>query len=399
MGHKEKADKLSFVCNTESVRGLSEDRIPEPRCFYTDEDGNHRTQYCMACLVAMYERYLKKYGDKYKALYVFCSTNGYYYDDVLAHRVFEEERVYEDGTPVSPLVPVVNLYIRAINDGPNASKQFTDSPSMPFDDIVRIQRNDQSDTGLTEQGRKDRNEIIEKFNSDPFETEPIADRPRLYSDLLTLYDDAMSTDLVKQKAAIEIIKSFYRIDMIGRTIQELQKDTKSMAANSKTLKELIDQKKKETDMVTSFSKDHGFAERYQMAKSKGSGSLSSIVRDGLENNFDKMAVNKFDIETANAMKQVAEISAQSMLGQIQLGADDYRDMIEQQSLEIRNLRGKLEETQEALRILREKQLKQELLDEYYKDLKKKGIVDSEIINTAMDNASRETFYPKDGESD
>ena len=205
---------------------------------------------------------------------------------------------------------------------------------------------------------------MEKFHYDPFEKEPAKDRGRLYADLVTLYDDAMATDLVRQRAAIEVVKSFYRIDTIGQTIQELQASPQSMVDNAKVLKDLIDQKAKETAMVTSFSKDHGFAERYQTGKTKGAGTLSSVVRDGFYNHFDKLAVNKFDIETSNAMRQVADISAASMMNQIQLSSDDFRKMVEEQAKRIRELTEQVAELAEANRLFKEKEIKQQLLDEY-----------------------------------
>lgn len=369
-----------------------------PDKFMTDENEEKRSNMCNYCTTLFYDRLCEKYGDKYKALYRLCVLNGFVYDDVLAHRVFEEERKYEDGFPVSEYMPTVLLYIRAIQDDTSYHDLSPmDERFTQFDYVINKQKNANYEEGLNEQGRKDRNDIIEKFHYDPFDKEPAVDRNRLYSDLLTLYDDAMASDLVRQRAAIEIVKSFYRIDCIGQTIQELQNNTQSMVDNSKVLKELIDQKKKETDMVTSFSKDHGFAERYQMAKSKGAGTLSSIVRDGFDNHFDRMAVNRFDIETANAMKQVSEISAQAMFSQIQLIPDDFRDMIETQAQEIRNLTIKNEELTEANRILREKHIKQELVEEYVNDLRKKGIQDEEIIKNAEKHASQKTFFDKNGE--
>lgn len=240
---------------------------------------------------------------------------------------------------------------------------------------------------------------MEKFHYDPFEKEPAKDRGRLYADLVTLYDDAMATDLVRQRAAIEVVKSFYRIDTIGQTIQELQASPQLMVDNAKVLKDLIDQKSKETAMVTSFSKDHGFAERYQTGKAKGAGTLSSVVRDGFYNHFDKLAVNKFDIETSNAMRQVADISAASMMNQIQLSSDDFRKMVEEQAEKIRELTQQVAELAEANRLFKEKEIKQQLLDEYVKDLKEKGITDNEVIREAVKKAQTKTYYPKDGLTD
>lgn len=368
--------------------------------YVVGENGRRRATFCMYCCVKFCERMEEKYGNQYKALYRLCAFIGLYYDDALAHRVWEEDREYENGEKVSEFISPYELYIRAVQDDPRLErKSFMDEGDVPFEYIIRKQRNLSVMEEMSEQGRKDRQEIIEKFHYDPFDKEPAKDRGRLYADLITLYDDAMATDLVRQRAAIEIVKSFYRIDVIGQTIQELQATPQSMVDNAKVLKELIDQKSKETKMVTDFSKDHGFAERYQTAKAKGAGTLSSIVRDGFENHFDKLAVNRFDIETSNAMQQVADISAQSMFNQIQLTGEDYRKMIEDQAELVRNLTSKVEELSEANRLLREKEVKQELLDEYIEDLKEKGITDEEVVREAVKKAHARTYYPKNGAKD
>ena len=169
-----------------------------------------------------------------------------------------------------------------------------------------------------------------------------------------------------------------------------------MVDNANILKNLIEQKAKETAMVDSFSKAHGFAERYQTGgKTKGAGTLSSVVRDGFYNHFDKLAVNKFDIETSNAMRQVADISAASMMNQIQLSSDDFRKMVEEQAEKIRELTDQVAKLSEANRLFKEKEIKQQLLDEYVEDLKAKGITD-EVIKEAAKKAQMKTYYPKDG---
>ena len=390
--------KCRLCTTTRSQEDFPKITMFEPDLFFTDSTGEKRACICTYCCGVFLDHLTEKNGgDTYLALYRLCSLIGVYYDDSVAHKVYEEEGFYEDGSPISPYIPKFNLYLRCMQDNSAYHQTFTNEKCVPFEKIVRAQYDSDTEDDMNEQARRDRNEIIEKFHYDPFDKEPFADRGRLYSDLLTLYDEAMVSDLVRQRAAIEIVKSFYRIDCMGRAIQELQKTTGSMVENSKTLKELIDQKKKETDMVTAFSKDHGFAERYQMARAKGAGTLSNIVREGLDSKFDRLAVNLFDIDTAKAMQQVADMSAAAMTNQIQLGMDDFRDMVEKQAEELRSLRLKVDQLQEANRMLREKQVKQELLKEYVEELKEKGIDDPTIINAALEKASVKTYYSRDGE--
>ena len=377
MFDKPRKQAVCDCCTT--TRALEEfPYVSDPDIYHTGENGRKRATFCTYCCVKFCERMEEKYGSQYKALYRLCAFIGLYYDDALAHRVWEEDR----------------------EDDPRLErKSFMDEGDVPFEYIIQKQRNLSITEELSEQGRRDRQEIIEKFHYDPFEKEPAKDRGRLYADLVTLYDDAMATDLTRQRAAIEVVKSFYRIDSIGQTIQELQASPQSMVDNANILKNLIEQKAKETAMVDSFSKAHGFAERYQNGgKTKGAGTLSSVVRDGFDNHFDKLAVNKFDIETSNAMRQVADISAASMMNQIQLSSDDFRKMVEEQAEKIRELTAQVAELAEANRLFKEKEIKQQLMDEYVEDLKAKGIAD-EVVKEAVKKAQTKTYYPKNGLTD
>ena len=141
-------------------------------------------------------------------------------------------------------------------------------------------------------------------------------------------------------------------------------------------------------MVTQFSKDHGFAEKYATAKSRGSGSLGYIIKEMNEKGYDRGAVNKFDIDTAAAMKQVADISSSSMAKQVALSDSDKAVMIKDQSIMINRMRETMEKQAEELRLLREKHLKSELLDEYKKDLKDKGLNEEQIDRAVKEELDR-----------
>lgn len=168
-----------------------------------------------------------------------------------------------------------------------------------------------------------------------------------------MIDDSMADDMVRQKAAIEIVRSFHRIDKISKALQELQADKDTMLEHTKEIKELSETKQKETNLVTQFSKDHGFAEKYATAKSRGSGSLGYIIKEMNEKGYDRGAVNKFDIDTAAAMKQVADISSSSMAKQVTLSDSDKAVMIKDQSIMINRMRETMEKQAEELRLLRE----------------------------------------------
>ena len=195
---------------------------------------------------------------------------------------------------------------------------------------------------------------------------------------MTLASDDIAEDLVKQKAALEIVRSFNRINKINDALIELQATTDSMTNNTDTIKALMEQKNKETSTVLALSKDNGFTEKYASSKTKGSGTLSAIVRDMEEHGYDPGIANKFDIETEKAMQQVADISATAMFKQLSFTETDYASMVREQGEYIREMQDTMARQAEELRLLKEKQLKQEILEEYKRELEIKGLDHDEI---------------------
>ena len=86
------------------------------------------------------------------------------------------------------------------------------------------------------------------------------------------------------------------------------------------------------------------------------------------------------------------------MNQIQLSSDDFRKMVEEQAEKIRELTAQVAELAEANRLFKEKEIKQQLMDEYVEDLKAKGIAD-EVVKEAVKKAQTKTYYPKNGLTD
>lgn len=369
--------------------------VPDYTFGFTDQEGRPRAMFCRSCLQNVLDTFTEEdpNHDKYKSLYRICAMTNLYYKDSIAHRVCEEQHTYEDGTPISENITWGVLYFRAIMDDPELSKKvFYDSEDLIMADVIKRQREMSPLELMSEEDRRNRLQIMTTFHRDVFENEPIEERKILMGNLVTMIDDSMADDYVRQSAAIEIVRTFRRIEKISEALQELQKDPETTANNSKVIKELVQQKKQETDMITAFSKDHGFAEKYALSKSRGSGTLGAIVRDMNEKGYDRGAINKFDIETAQAMRQVAEISAESMMKQLSLTDSDYAQMVKEQATIIRKMQETMEKQAEELRTLREVHLKEELIEEYKKSLEDREIDEDEIDALVKNELERKTSF-------
>ena len=179
------------------------------------------------------------------------------------------------------------------------------------------------------------------------------------------------------------MRSYLRADKITEAIQELTKDADTMIENDKKLKTLTDMLGKETDIITKTVKDYGFAERYSLAKSKGVGTLSYIMRESEEVDRDDEKINIYDVETSKSMQLASDISAESFFKQIALNAGDYKDIVTKQKKLIKELTDENRKLKEENRLIYEQITKEELLKELAKKLEGKGLGRREIQDMVL----------------
>lgn len=334
------------------------------------------TNICIHCLCRMFEEWKKIYNlSDVDALYMVCAFSNVYFDRELFEAVLKDDDPrFNDDIMLTNDVHVVDRYMRKIEDKYPGPTNFWGSDCSPLNFKRQMMAEEAlNDNASIDEDRDNYNIIWSMYHYDPFETEEAKDQKRLRANLVTMIDDAMSGDLVRMNAALEIVKAYYRIEKIGETLNQLQATPELTTQNSNAIKTLTATKSQETAMVTAFSKDHGFAAKYATAKSKGSGTLSAVIRDMKDSNYDPGTVNKYDIETSAAIRQVSDISAESIFKQIAFTSAEYADMVREQAEAIKKLTAQLKSKEEELRLFKEKEVKQELLEELKQELEQKGI--------------------------
>ncbi|MBT2759860.1 hypothetical protein [Paenibacillus sp. ISL-20] len=224
-------------------------------------------------------------------------------------------------------------------------------------DIGNINVIDKIENELTKIDDKNKVDVIRMLGYDPFESELEQDKGRLYDKLVDFLDESTLEDGFKLPAVIEIVKTFNQIDKINTALSLISSDVQSVATNAGGIKSLIDTKEKMLKSVLALAKDNGISVNHNNNKSKGAGTLSGIIKQLQEKGFEEAEVNLFDIETCEGMKQVADISNESIYKQLQFDENDYTDMIMQQREMIRELETKNASLEEANRKLRKEILK------------------------------------------
>jgi len=193
-------------------------------------------------------------------------------------------------------------------------------------------------------------DVLRLLGYDPFIYENEKDKLLLYNNIIDFLDESTLEDGFKLQAVIEIVKGFNQIDKINHAITTITNDIDKL--NSGGITSLVTAKKNILDSLLKLAKDNGISVNNNNNKSKGAGTLSGIIKTLQEKGFEEGEVNLYDIETAIGMKQVADISNQSIVAQLQFDENDYTAMILEQREIIQDLETKAAKFEEENRILK-----------------------------------------------
>ena len=334
----------------------------------TKESGR-KSFLCKDCTRALYKMILTECeGDHLEALFQLCATNDWYYDDLLAQSI-TAELASDDIMP--------DRYLEVIfNNEEYKGKTFYKQLSRPY--FVKMSSFKESEDELTEEDKQNRNDIKKAFGYDPFETKPISQKSMLYRSLNQMVDPTLNNDLVRQRAAIEIVTNYEEIDRLDVAIAKLSLTPDDIVKNAKDLETLRKMKSDVNKNISMLCKDHGLSAKYANSKSRGAGTLSGIMRDMEDNDYDEGVVNLYDIETSTSIQQCSDISAKSVSTQLKSSDSDYAEMVEEQAIVVRQEIAARKKAEEALRVCKEYLRRQELIADLIQEYKRKGLSTAEI---------------------
>lgn len=336
-----------------------------------DTKGINRMIICKECAQKLFIYLSKIYRTPEKALYYFCGITDTYFDEVAARKIEKQD-----------MSEFIDTYFNVVlKDIKFKSRTFMDSDTLKGkisepDDVPKEETFDEIDLA-------NRREVLQFYHHNPFENESIADQKQLLRDACSMISEDMAEDLPKQRAAISLVRSYLRLDKITEAIQTLSDSPDKTVRNAKDIKTLTEMAQKESAMITQATKDHGFSEKYATARTRGSGSLSSIVKEIEDNNYDAGKINIYDIKTEKSMQLAADISNASILKQLSLGDSEYADIVKRQHVIIQELNEENLRLNEECRLVYEQITKQELLKELAKKLEEKKLGEREIQDLVL----------------
>ena len=232
--------------------------------------------------------------------------------------------------------------------------------------------------GLSEEDKKNRQQIMSIIGIDPFKNDDPSDRPQLYRDLTGMLSENMRKDVAKQKAAISVVRGYANINRYQQKVNAIMARPTIDAESQGDLDTLLGVINKIQTSINQTTKENGFTGGKTIGNN-GQGMLSDVMNQVELQGYDPGVTNYYDIATSKAIQDVADISFKSMMNQVKLSNTDYVEILSEQSKMVREAQATARDAMEALRIARSKITKQELLDELSANLKKKGISEEDII--------------------
>lgn len=210
----------------------------------------------------------------------------------------------------------------------------------------------ETSTKLSKKDKQNQKYVITTLGYDPFADMNMAanDLKYCYNTLAGYCDaDGIKNDGHKIQSCVEIVQNLLQIRQLDSTINN---ELSYSNFDEKKVHSLTSAKKLLQDSITKIVQDNNISSAYSKNTKVGENTLTKKMKKLLDEDFEEIRVNLFDIKTSEAMKQVADISNRSIMDQLSLDGNDYTQMLKEQREMIVELTAKTDELKEENRNLK-----------------------------------------------
>lgn len=222
-----------------------------------------------------------------------------------------------------------------------------------YSDIQTEKENDIKEESNTkeiswsEQDIKNRNYAIEVIGYDPFDGYPEENKKFLFNSLSPyLEDDDNVDDAYKLSQILQIIENNMQIRVCDKKIANL--DPLKNAPDIKTLSGIKNQLVQSNDKI---AKENEISVRNRSNKDAGKSSLTYLMRDLREKDFDKAEADYYDQLKSPGSQWAISISQKAMLDHCMFDENDKKEVYENQLQLIDELYKELDSKKEEIRLL------------------------------------------------
>lgn len=301
-----------------------------------------RVLFCKDCVDKLMDEYTKRYGEE-TALMICCALLDIPFNSITYHSIIENNSIFN-----------VGLYIRILNGRQWQYKNF--SYSIVDGQLSKTENEikEEIQSRWSKTDKQNMNYALSVVGYDPFDNCNMTDGDRKYCfNILAGYCD--SEGIKEDGHKIQSVVQITQLQLQCRKIDEfVNAELLGTYPDDGRIKQLTTTKKQLLDSISKLAQDNNLSSAYNKSSEKGSNTLSEKMKQIEKDGYEAIKVNLFDIKTCGAIKQIADISNQSILDQLTLDANDYTQMIKEQRELIEKYRQSSEEFEEENRMLKNK---------------------------------------------
>jgi len=172
-----------------------------------------------------------------------------------------------------------------------------------------------------------------------------------------LEDDSILQDAHKMQSLVTMIAAIIQSNKVDTL---LTYQYKNIRPDVNEIKTLTATKKDLQATISKLAEDNNISSKYQKENKSAQSHLTAKMKEMANADYWEAKPNMFDVRTSAAMRQVADLSHQSILEQLELTDSDYAKMVKDQREMIKNLQEKCDRLEEENRNLANKLIAESL---------------------------------------
>jgi hypothetical protein len=304
------------------------------KSFFYKGNGNYST-ICVACIQNNFKELENSTGSTRVALIVICHLLDTHYSEKIFNNMVSQDTFN------------LGMYLNSFNGRQWAGKTF--STNLLQNDFAKAIEFDDDNIPVKESPDDIKNKtycLSQLGHYDPFVDNVPAVRVFLFNILAGYLTEDIVEDPHRLQTVVSIAKSILQEAKIDKLID---KELKNTVPDNALIKTYTESKSKIRGLINDTANENGLSVKSSGRSTKGANTLTGIMRDMIENNFEDIKVNVVDVKMSNVFKDIADISNKSLFEQLNNQPDDYARMVADQRIIIQDLEREKMLLQEELR--------------------------------------------------
>lgn len=301
---------------------------------------DRRVLFCKECIDKFLKEYTERYGER-TALIIMLHILDMPFVGVTYKGIIEKNNFFN-----------VGLYIRMLNGGQYQYKDFSTTLVNGELDKTEGEVREEVEARWSASDKRNRTTVLSVLGYDAFENCGMTENDRRYCfNTLAGYLDieGLRDDGHKIQCVVRMTQSQLQAQKLDEAIN---KELMGLDPDEKKISSLTGAKKATLDVISRLAEDNSISSKHNKTSSPGQSVLTKKMKEMELVGFEKIKVNLFDIETSEAIKQIADASNRSIMEQLTWDANDYTEMIKEQREMLSKLYSEVAELKETNRLLK-----------------------------------------------